>query len=72
MADGTLNVSPPELKFKFELRKQIPTELRLSNPHAGHAQQLSPGCGEACPGQEMPNLEDPSLTDRDLERRYCN
>jgi hypothetical protein len=35
MADGTLNVSPPELKFKFELRKQIPTELRLSNPHAG-------------------------------------
>jgi hypothetical protein len=26
------SISPQELKFRFELRKQIPTELRLSNP----------------------------------------
>lgn len=32
MAEGTLSISPQELKFRFELRKQIPTELRLSNP----------------------------------------
>lgn len=31
-ADDTLQVSPTELKFKFELRKNIPVILSLTNP----------------------------------------
>eukprot|EP00898_Chlorokybus_atmophyticus_P003232 jgi/Chlat1/390/Chrsp10S01498 len=31
-----LQISPSELKFPFELRKQIPTSLHLSNPTSGN------------------------------------
>lgn len=34
--DEMLQISPLELKFKFELRKQIPTSLRLHNPTNNH------------------------------------
>eukprot|EP01024_Parvocaulis_polyphysoides_P012436 TRINITY_DN14496_c0_g1_i2.p3 TRINITY_DN14496_c0_g1~~TRINITY_DN14496_c0_g1_i2.p3 ORF type:complete len:265 (+),score=33.21 TRINITY_DN14496_c0_g1_i2:103-795(+) len=32
MTEGGLQISPSELKFKFELRKQVPTQLSLYNP----------------------------------------
>lgn len=31
-SDGPLQIYPAELKFRFELRKQVPTSLQLFNP----------------------------------------
>mmetsp|Transcript_28270 Transcript_28270/g.34327 ORF Transcript_28270/g.34327 Transcript_28270/m.34327 type:complete len:263 (-) Transcript_28270:714-1502(-) len=31
-----LTITPSELKFRFELRKQVPTSLRLYNPNSEH------------------------------------
>mmetsp|Transcript_22609 Transcript_22609/g.31509 ORF Transcript_22609/g.31509 Transcript_22609/m.31509 type:complete len:259 (+) Transcript_22609:222-998(+) len=36
MGQEALQISPSELKFRFELRKQIPTTLRLYNPSSEH------------------------------------
>ena len=36
MDEQLLQISPLELKFRFELRKQIPTSLRLHNPTETH------------------------------------
>lgn len=36
MADDMLQITPMDLKFRFELRKQIPTSLRLYNPTDVH------------------------------------